>query len=221
MKPPFTFDRFSDAKWAEILQARKDWPSEVDWVQIRTELEQMGRDYWAMRNRRAARPSPDERDRLYDLLERTKDVEIAFPRLGQELRTAIEPARRFMLAREEILKVWSSRYFQRRSDAHRMLLELRLRLLWMGPLGGEWRSSHNQYDEVTGPLVRFLEAVFEPVLGSDAPTREGIRKIIKREQKVLERHAKFWRAVPERRLGQEVPEADLPAPSIGDWFRLI
>jgi hypothetical protein len=221
VKAPHSFERFSDAQWTEISQARKDWPSAVDWAQIRTELEQMGRDYWAMHDRRAGRPSQDERNRLYDLLERTKDVETAFPRLGQELKTAIEPAHRLMLAWIAMLEVWSSRYFRRRSDAHRMLLELRLRLLWMGPLGGKWGSSRNRYDEVTGPLVRFLEAVFRPILGSDAPTREGIRKIIKREQKVLERHANFWRTVPERRLGQEVPEADLPAPSISDWFRLI
>ena len=58
--------------------------------------------------------------------------------------------------------------------------------VWWFNMGGPFAASRNiKTGAPDGPFVRFLQAVIGPVMGTDAPTPEGIYKIIHREKKQL------------------------------------
>ena len=196
MKPLHTFNRFSDAQWAEIQRARDDWPPGIDWAAIRIELEQAGRDFWLMRRRRLRRPQQPEQERLRHLIKQLCDLDIAFPVLGSKLMVLLGPALRFMMAWDELLQVWAGGPFQRHSDEHRELLHQRVRMLWTGSLGGELGTSTDSFGETrTGPFVRFFTATTEPILGSEALSPDGIDKMIRREHKRLDAYKIYWGGV--------------------------
>jgi hypothetical protein len=191
--PSPSFERFTDAQWAEVQQTRNDWPPGIDWVAIRTELEQAGRDFWLMRRRRLRRPQRLEQEHLRHLIEQLRGLDSAFPVLGSKFAVLLGPALRFMMAWDELLQVWASKYFQRRSDEHRELLHQRVRMIWTGPLGGELGVSTDRSGEKrTGPFVRFFTAVTEPILGSGALSPDGIDKMIRREHERLDAHRIYW-----------------------------
>jgi hypothetical protein len=191
--PSDTFTRYTDAEWAEVQQTRNDWPPGIDWVAIRTELEQAGRDFWLMRRKRLRRPQRPEQERLRQLIKQLCDLDIAFPVLGPKLMVLLGPALRFMMAWDELLQVWASRHFQRRSDEHRELLHQRVRMLWTGSLGGELGTSTDSFGETrTGPFVRFFTAVTEPILGPEALSPDGIDKMIRREHERLDAYKIYW-----------------------------
>jgi hypothetical protein len=193
VKPLHGFERYSDVQWAEVQQARDDWSSEIDWAAIRTELEQAGRDFWQMRHRRLRRPQRPEPERLRQLIEQLGDLDIAFPILGPKLKMLLGPALRFMMAWEELLQVWTSKHFQRRSDEHRELLHQRVRMIWTGPLGGELGTSTDAFGEQrTGPFVRFFIAATKPILGREALSSGGIDKMVRREHERLDAHRIYW-----------------------------
>jgi len=193
VKSSDTFLGYSDVEWAKIQRAREDWPPEVDWVVIRAELEQAGRDFWLMRRRRLRRPDKAEHERLRQLIKQLPNLDIAFPILGQQLKARLESALRFMTAWDELLQVWASKHFSRRSDAHRELLHQRVRQLWTGPLRGKLAAGTDATGEQrTGPFVRFFTAATEPILGPEALGPGGIRKMVRREHDRLRYHAEFW-----------------------------
>jgi len=196
VKPLHGFERYSDVQWAEVQQARDDWSSEIDWAAIRTELEQAGRDFWQMRHRRLRRPQRLEQEHLRHLIEQLRGLDSAFPVLGSKFAVLLGPALRFMMAWDELLQVWASKYFQRRSDEHRELLHQRVRMIWTAPLGGEKGVSTDRSGEKrTGPFVRFFTAVTEPILGSGALSPDGIDKMIRREHKRLDAYKIYWGGV--------------------------
>jgi len=210
VKPPLTFDRFSDAQWREIqqaAQARKDCPPGLKWTAIRLELEEAGRDYWTMRRRRLDRPSATEHRRLRELIERLQDLDLAFPRLGQQLKTKLEPAYLFMVGWDVLLEGWSSKHFHGQTDFHRALLYDRVLLMWVGRLRGELRFSRSLDGKVGGPLVRFFAATVLPILGPKAPNPEGIASIIIRERARIRACAKYWSGFPGRRRERSSPSS--------------
>ena len=217
MKPLRTFERYTDAEWADLQRAREDWPSEIDWAVVRTELEQAGRDFWLMRYRRLRGPQRREQERLRQLIKQLRDLDIAFPVLGPKLKVLLGPALRFMMAWDELLQVWASKHFQRRSDEHRELLHQRVRMLWTGSLGGELGTSTDSSGEQrTGPFVRFFTAATEPILGPEALSPAGIDKMVRREHERLEVYKEYW--------GGRQRENPAPAEShviFDDWAHYI
>jgi hypothetical protein len=191
-----SFERFTDADWAAIqraAQARKDCPLGINWTEIRVELEQAGRDFWRMRRRRLRRPEQLEQEHLRQLIKQVQDLDVAFPALGQKLKVLLGPALRFMMAWNELLQIWASKYFQRRSDEHRELLYQRVRMMWTGLLGGTLGTSTDSFGEKRiGPFVRFFTAVTQPILGSEALSPEGINKMVRREHDRLEAYKIYW-----------------------------
>ena len=209
MKPPSrTFVCYSDDEWAEIqraVQTREDCLPGLNWLQIRFDLEQIGRDYWALEQQRARKPSDAEYERLRDLIKLVQDIEIAFPVLGHQLRAKLEPAYRWMTAWDGLLEGLTSRHFHGTANLFRKLLYGLVIETWHGPLRGELGTSHSTGTDgieiVTGPLVRFFEAAVNPILGPrKALSRPGIRKIIRGYRDDLRNYrAKFWKGHPARR----------------------
>ena len=183
------FHNYTDAQWAAIQQKMpRESPS---WRDIRFELEQIGREFWGMRHQRSLRPSARDHEglrRCIKLIERFK---------SRPLKKALESAHRTMKAWDDLMVAWNSEAFQRTSDIHRQLLYDRIIRLWVG-LGGRLGAS------LTGPTVRFLDAVLEPILGPEAPGLDGIRAIVRREQ----HRRKFWKEVANRRGEKQDPTVD-------------
>jgi hypothetical protein len=201
VKPPHTFDRFSDADWAEIQRAaesRKDCPPGLNWTDVRLELEETGRDYWTLRRRRLDRPSAAEHKRVRHLIEQLQDLDIVLPRLGRQFKTKLKPAYRFLIGWDVLLS-GHSKFFHGQADLNRTLLYDRVLLIWIGPLRGELKYSRGFDGKVSGPLPRFFAAVVGPILGPKPLKLEGIASIIDRERGRIARCAKWWDKFPGRR----------------------
>jgi len=181
------FHLYTDAEWAAIEQElpQKKSPPGRD---IRFELEQMGREFWAMRHQRLLRPSIRDCDGLHQCIELMKRFK------SRSLKKALEPAYREIKAWDDLLVAWNSEAFQRKRDIHRELLYGRLIGLWEGPLGGRLGVS------TTGPLARFLDAALGPILGlEEAPGLDGIKAILQREKNRRKDYPNFWKGFPDRR----------------------
>jgi hypothetical protein len=86
-------------------------------------------------------------------------------------------------ARAAFHDIWSA--FGRRQNPHREFLFWGVMRVWTDHLGGELRYSMS--DGIPhGPLVRFMRACIEPVLGDATPT-VGIADIIERERTARDR----------------------------------
>jgi hypothetical protein len=191
-EPTTTFFRYTDAQWAEIaclLPAQK-WLWMGD---ARFELEQMGRQLWAMRRVRAwtitveGVPDYDARkdcERLRRCL--CELVQVQHPALVIPL----QPGHQAISAVAEWLDHMSGEGFQRTSDPYRELLYDRVILLWRYSLGGKLSISED------GPLARFLDAVLAPILVPATLSRRGIKAILERRRELLgkPRRAKKRRA---------------------------
>jgi len=59
--------------------------------------------------------------------------------------------------------------------------------VWTEVLNGQLQYSRNPQGEPTGPLVRFLTACVEPILGDETP-RAGVADIIDRERDRRAKH---------------------------------
>ena len=189
------FHRYTDAEWAAIEQKlpQKKSPPGRD---IRFELEQMGREFWAMRHQRLLRPSARDREGLHQCIELMERFE------SRSLKKALEPAYRKMKAWDDLLVAWNSEAFQRQRDAHRELRYGRIIGLWEGPLGGRLGVS------TTGPLASFLDAALGPILGAEKPGFEGIKAILQREKNRRKDHPRFWKGFPDRRWEKQEIEQE-------------
>jgi hypothetical protein len=79
------------------------------------------------------------------------------------------------------------RAFRGTQDPHRESLYSGVLRVWTEDLNGQLQYSRNRQGKPTGPLVRFLTACVEPILGEEAP-RAGVADIIDRERNRRAKH---------------------------------
>jgi hypothetical protein len=177
-RQPTTFHSYTEAQWTVI---ERELPSRSSARDIRFELEQIGREFWGMRQQRLRRPSSRDYERLRYCVKMLARLE------SPALKKDLEFAHWRLTGWDKLLEAWSGAGFQRKRDVHRELLYERVIRLWTGPLGGSLGVS------TTGPLARFLDAVLEPILGpEEMPGLDGIKAILRREKNRLRRHHEFW-----------------------------
>jgi hypothetical protein len=82
----------------------------------------------------------------------------------------------------------TSRAFRGTQNPYRESLYSGVLRVWTEVLNGQLQYSRNKQGKPTGPLVRFLTACVEPILGEETP-RAGIAGIIDRERKRRPKHA--------------------------------
>jgi hypothetical protein len=201
------FDRYTDEQWEAIVVARADWPPGIDWAEIRSEIERAGRGFWSARELRRGY-LPDELQRIRHVIKDMKKLESDLSQLDIPVvksmitnRAGDMEAKLKSLRRDlQRLDLDGSEAFRGRADAHREILYFLMLRLWTGKLGGELKFSRDPNSKVVGgPLVRFLTAVLEPILGPETPGSEGIAAIIGKERKhpahfqqVIARAAASW-----------------------------
>jgi hypothetical protein len=162
-------------------------------------LEEIIVGYRSFETRRTTYPIVEERKRWERL---GKAVDAAIAELCQLRQTetwtnqalaALREVHNKVESRAAFHDIWSA--FGRRQNPHREFLFWGVMRVWTDHLGGELRYSMS--DGIPhGPLVRFMRACIEPVLGDATPT-VGIADIIERE-----RTARDWvEAEKRRRLG--------------------
>jgi hypothetical protein len=203
------FDGYSDEQWKAIVDARKDWPSGINWAEIRSEIERAGRGFWSARELRRGY-LPDELQRIRRVIKDMKKLESDLSHFdipivksmimnrARHIEVELKSLRRDLERLDAILD--GSIAFRGQADAHREILYFLMLRLWTGKLGGELKFSRDPKGKAAGgPLVRFLTAVLEPILGPEAPGSEGIAAIIKKERKhpahfqqVIARAAASW-----------------------------
>jgi hypothetical protein len=165
-----TFPSYTEAEWAAIertLPAQRTF-----WMgDIRFELEQIGRQFWAMRQQRLDRPSEDDHARLRLCIETL--TRLKSPVLQRDLA----PAYWRLWGWNALLEMYSGTGFQRTGDDHREIMYARVIYVWEKILGGRFTASR------TGPLPRFLNAVLTPILGSEEMLGEdGLKAMLQREK---------------------------------------
>ena len=79
------------------------------------------------------------------------------------------------------------RAFRGTQDPHREALYSGVLRVWTEDLNGQLQYSRNRQGKPTGPLVRFLTACVEPILGEETP-RAGVADIIDRERNRRAKH---------------------------------
>ena len=79
------------------------------------------------------------------------------------------------------------RAFRGTQDPHREALYSGVLRVWTEVLNGQLQYSRNPQGKPTGPLVRFLTACVEPMLGEETP-RAGVADIIDRERNRRAKH---------------------------------
>jgi hypothetical protein len=167
-----TFTHFSDDEWAAILATRA-WPSEADLQQMRLELENAGRFFWLTHTRRRGMSPSTAHPRLKRALKHLPP--------DPRLRARVEA----WLAYYEAL---SSKLFKGQRNEYRETLYWRILRIWSDVTGEtELAFSRGASDGAPrGALIRFMAAVLGPILGDDAPTLEGLVKIIRRKRTARE-----------------------------------
>jgi hypothetical protein len=150
--------------------------------------------YHLFKRRRTTYPIAEERKRWKRLGDAADKTSAELRQLAAEKGSApwldralaaLEEVSRKVEARAAFHFTWSA--FGRRQNPHREFLFGGIMRVWTDRLGGELHFSRPPRGGLpSGPLVRFLQACLEPVLGDDAPA-EGIADIIERE-----RRARAW-----------------------------
>jgi hypothetical protein len=153
-------------------------------------LEEIIVGYRIFENRHTTYPIIEERKRWQRL---GKAIDVAAAELIQLRRSDpmwVEPVLAALMevhgkveARAAFHDIWSA--FSGRQNPHRDFLFWGILRVWTDHLGGELRYSKAKDGTVTGPLVRFILACVEPLLG-DATPHAGIADIIDRERAARE-----------------------------------
>jgi hypothetical protein len=187
------FHSYTEAQWAAIEQTlpaqRSLWARD-----IRFELEQIGREFWGMRQQRLRRPSARDPERLRRCIKMLECLES--PALKKDLAFTYWRLRGW----DALLEAYSGKAT---SDVHREILYVRIIMLWEYPLGGRFGVSS------TGPLARFLVAVLDPILGPDeTPSDDGIKAMLQREK-----HRREYSIREARRLEEKYGAVD-------GWIRI-
>jgi hypothetical protein len=195
-KQSSAFHCFTEADWAAIEQTlpaqRSLWARD-----IRFELEQIGREFWGMRQQRLRRPSARDHKRLRRCIKMLACLE------SSVLKNDLAFVYRRLMGWDALLEMYSSEGFQRKRDVHREVLYARIIALWESSLGGRFGVSS------TGPLARFLDATLNPILGPEEMLGlDGIKAVLQREKNRREY------AIGEARRLEEKYGA------VGDWVRI-
>ena len=181
VEPSTTFYRYTDEQWMEIeclLPAQKSlWMGDA-----RFELDQMGRQLWAMRRVRE-RTITVEGLPNYSAKEDCKRLRRCLSELGQVQHPVLTIPLKSSYQTISAIAAWldhmSGEGFQRSSDPYRELLYDRIIVLWRDSLGGKLSISED------GPLARFLDAVLAPILAPVTLSRRGIKAILERRRELL------------------------------------
>jgi hypothetical protein len=154
------------------------------------ELAEIIASYRTFEHRRKSYPIKAERARWRRLGDAVEKVAIELRQLRETRRANPWPDRALAALREVTHMIetraafhamWSK--FSRRENPHRKFLYWGVMRVWTDHLvGGELRYSKNAKNKPGGPLVRFLVACVEPILGDETPGA-GLGGIIDRERK--------------------------------------
>jgi hypothetical protein len=177
------FHSYTEAEWAAIEQTLP--AQRTLWMRdIRFELEQIGCQFWGMRQQRLRRPSVRDHERLRRCIKMLARLES--PVLKKDLA--------FVYWRlwgwDALLEAYRGKAA---NDVYREMLYVRIIMLWEYPLGGRFGVSS------TGPLARFLDAVLDPILGSEEmPGFDGIKAMLQREKNRREYSRREARRLEEK-----------------------
>jgi hypothetical protein len=176
-----TFAAFTEEQWAAIRSLRDKWPADIQWAEVRQEIEQAGRDFWTQRANRLRRPPVDERDKLARWLRQVRKLQEELP---DDLAgvTDLAQLERAVENRLIIYEIWAGKLFRGQADAHRELLYWRLLQIWTRQLHGALKFSRRLDSTPTGPAVQFAVVALKAILGDEAPSPAGIKDIILKER---------------------------------------
>jgi hypothetical protein len=108
------FDRYSDDQWAAIGAVRAHWPPGIDWAEIRSKLEILGRGFHGGREMRPQHPQRELRSlrkkvRLMKALEAEPDLPGHVTEVLKSWRVQLE-------AMEMDLELYASKAFRGRAQ---------------------------------------------------------------------------------------------------------
>jgi hypothetical protein len=184
-----TFKKFTDEQWEAIRAVRFTWPDEIDWLKVRRALEEAGREFSEIETQREQRRRSVEykealgsaQGHLRGLQKRLSQLETLSPS-AKDLDGLPDPGLKLY---ERWLKELCAEYetsstpFGGRKNRNRERLEACLLTMWEKQLHGWVRSSRNEFNEPTGPLLRFLKRTLTPICGR-SPGASGLESIIKK-----------------------------------------
>jgi hypothetical protein len=182
--------RFTDEQWEAIRSVRKDWPDHIDWVMVRDEIEEVGREALQMRhNRLYLGPPVGIRNSLRKVLRLRRELQAAMKTLPESIRGSSPDPN--LEEQDRRLQSWLVRYeliagpaFRGRKDPVRAWLEIGLLARWIGLLDGDLSFSRKLDGTPCGPLVEFLTLTLKAILGT-APGPDGTAKIIDQYRKAV------------------------------------
>ena len=172
MPNPRVSFQFTDEQWKAIRSVRKSWPDDIDWVQVRGTMEQLGRMYLMVRAQRSHLGSPVKiRNRLRTALRLIRKLQAAMNALPDPLRGSSPDSN--LEEQDRRLQSWLVRYeylagpqFRGRKDPYRHWLELGLLTLWIDLFKGDTSFSRKLDGTPYGPLVEFLTLTLHAITGS-------------------------------------------------------
>ena len=180
--------QLTDEQWKAIRSVRKSWPDCIDWVTVRDEIEEVGREALQLRhNRFYLGPPVKIRNSLRKVMRLRRELQAAMKELPEPIRGSSPDTN--LEEQDRRLQSWLVRYeyyagpqFRGRKDPNRHLLELGLLTLWVDLFKGKITFSRKLEGTPHGPLVEFLTLTLHAITGS-SPGPTGIAKIIERYRK--------------------------------------
>ncbi|MCK1699854.1 hypothetical protein [Bradyrhizobium sp. 144] len=185
---PFT--SFSDTQWQAIRAIRDDWPSNIDWPEVRRQIEEAGREYSAVEHQREQRRrSAAYKTALYSARRSIIGLQFNLSRLealapSDLVGLPIPDLKKFEKRFKELdarYQTWSAPFSGRKSWIRERLIN-RLLTIWKKHLRGRLRTSKTKFQEPTGPLVRYLTLTLTAIQG-ESPGRHGIKSIVDKAKK--------------------------------------
>jgi hypothetical protein len=193
-----TFKALTDEQWEAYQFISRKWPSPIDWIEARRQLEQACREFAEIAAQREQRRRSKEyyyaletaqrscgRLRLslsqLEELSPTGDDLDGLPDLG-----LIEDRLNHLRAQYE---TWTTP-FGGRKNRIRETLDNRLISIWEEQFHGRIRSSKGMSATPTGPLIRFLSLTYK-ILLDYPPGPSGIESIIERAKNRRRRNPKI------------------------------
>jgi hypothetical protein len=157
--PRVSFD-FTDAQWEAIRSVRKSWPDCIDWVTVRDEIEEVGREALQLRhNRFYLGPPVKIRNSLRKVMRLRRELQAAMKELPEPIRGSSPDTN--LEEQDRRLQSWLDRYeliagpdFRGRKDPIHFWLEVRLLARWIGLLDGDLLGSSTGH-----PMARWLSSL--------------------------------------------------------------
>jgi len=185
---PFT--SLSDPQWQAIRAIRDDWPSNIDWPEVRRQIEEAGREYAAVEHQREQRRrSAAYKAALYSARRSIIGLQFNLSRLetlapSDLVGLPISALKQFEKRFKELdaqYQTWSAPFGGRKSWIRERLIN-RLLAIWKNHLRGRLRTSKTNAQEPTGPLLRYLTLTLTAIQG-ESPSPHGIESIVDRAKK--------------------------------------